>query len=119
MGRLARRRARSRLVEVVRPADSLAIEVVGDTVVITRASGATLRVVVNGESAEHRTDAGEVVGLSATREGDALVVTTLARAAEKTERFIPVADGLRVEATYTHDALTEPLRLVSSYRREP
>jgi hypothetical protein len=74
---------------------------------------------VDGEPAEHRTEGGEVVGLSATRDGDTLVVTTYAESAEKTQRFSPVADGLRVEAIYTHSALTEPLRLVSSYRREP
>jgi hypothetical protein len=112
---MQRGRARGRLAERTTPPERLTIELDGSTVTLT-SGGRELDLEIGGSPIEVSGDQGKAL-LSATMEGDELIVTADGGKGERTTRYRADGDRLSVEVTMTGAMLAAPLTYVAAYTR--
>jgi hypothetical protein len=112
---MQRGRARGRLAERTAPPEHLTIELEGSKVTMT-SGGRELELELGGSPIEISGDQGKAM-LSATMEGDELIVTADGGKGERTTGYRADGDRLSVEVTMTAAMLAAPLRYVTTYTR--
>jgi hypothetical protein len=112
---MQRGRARSRLAERTTPPERLTIELAGSKVMIA-SGGRELELELGGSPIEVSGDQGKAL-LSATTEGDELIVTADGGKGKRTTRYRANGDRLSVEVTMTAAMLSAPLTYSTTYTR--
>jgi hypothetical protein len=112
---MQRGRARGRLAERTSPPEHLTIELEGSNATMT-SGGHELELELGGSPIEVSGDQGMAL-LSATIEGDELIVTADGGKGKRTTRYRANGDHLSVEVTMTAAMLAAPLTYVTTYTR--
>jgi hypothetical protein len=119
MGRFKRRAVDKKLADAMKPADTVAVAMHGDTVVLTTSGRLHVSVVPGGDAKSRSGNKGGSAELSAAWQGETLVVTTTSEKFRRETRYSLDGDRsrLRIAVTMRAEKLSQPIVYTLVYRR--